>query len=107
MSIIAQDRRAAPPANEQSVAWLQREDVPVVINSYNRLRCLRELIAWLVRAGQRRLYVVDNASKYPPLLAYLDWLHAGKVATVVRLSENAGHLAVWRHCILDRLGIRQ
>ena len=30
---------------------------------------------------------------------------AGKVATVVRLSENAGHLAVWRHGILDRLGI--
>ena len=95
----------APLVSKQPAAWLQREDVPVVINSYNRLGCLRELIAWLVRAGQRQLYVVDNASKYPPLLTYLDWLHASKVATVVRLSENAGHLAVWRHCILDRLGI--
>ena len=105
MSIINHDRPVAPLVSKQPAAWLQREDVPVVINSYNRLGCLRELIAWLVRAGQRQLYVVDNASKYPPLLTYLAWLHASKVATVVRLSENAGHLAVWRHCILDRLGI--
>lgn len=84
---------------------MPREDVPVIINSYNRLNCLRELVAWLVRAGQRRLYIIDNASEYQPLLTYLERLEAGRVAAVVRLNQNTGHLALWQQDILSRLGI--
>lgn len=87
------------------MAWLPREDVPILINSFNRLACLRELIDWLRRAGQRRIYVVDNASTYPPLLAYLQGLADAGTVRVVRLEENAGHLALWRGRVLDRLQI--
>lgn len=105
MSVITSDGPQSLLAIRPDRRWLRREDVPVVINSYNRLDCLRELIAWLVRAGQRRLYVIDNASTFPPLLDFLERLEAERVATIVRLGENAGHLAIWRHGILARLGI--
>jgi len=92
-------------ATAELTRWLPREDVPVVVNSFNRLECLKELVAWLRRAGQRHLYIIDNASSYPPLLAYLDGLAAERAATVVRLEENCGHLALWRQYVLQRLGI--
>jgi hypothetical protein len=105
VSAIIHDRLAAPTAGERSTVPLPREDVPILVNSYNRLGCLRQLLSWLARAGQRRIYVVDNASEYPPLLAYLQEVEALGVASVVRLNENMGHLAIWRHELLDRLGI--
>ena len=105
MSVITSEQTCGPAGDPATPALAAARGRPVVINSYNRLDCLRELIAWLVGAGQRRLYVIDNASTYPPLLDYLDRLEADRVATVVRLGENAGHLAIWRHGILRRLGI--
>jgi hypothetical protein len=80
-------------------------DVPVVINSFNRLGSLRRLVGWLLRAGHARVVVVDNASSYPPLLRYLAELEERGHATVVRLDANLGHLAVWRCGLLERLGI--
>ncbi len=105
MSVITAKRTAAPAGAHRHLSWLPREDVPILINSFNRLACLRELIDWLERAGQRRIFVIDNASTYPPLLAYLDGLARTGTARVVRLRENAGHLALWRHGLLQRLGI--
>lgn len=84
------------------IAW---RDIPILINSYNRLGCLRRLIDWLRTAGHRRLYVLDNASTYPPLLEYLRQLEQSGSASVVRLGENLGHLALWRGNLLKLLGI--
>ncbi len=50
---------------------LNWREVPILVNSFNRLDCLRRLIDWLVSARYRRIYVVDNASTYQPLRAYL------------------------------------
>lgn len=77
-------RRALPP--------FAPERVPIFIISYNRLKYLQRLIAWLQKHGQENIIIVDNASTYPPLLAYLDTLPY----RVVRLRENLGHLAVWK-----------
>ena len=60
--------------------------MPILINSFNRLSCLRRLIMWLTRAGYRRIYVIDNDSSYPPLLAFLAALEDGGMATVIRLA---------------------
>lgn len=68
-------------------------DVPVVINSFNRLCWLQQLVAWLRDAGMRRILVIDNASTYPPLLRYLAGL---RDAEVVPLGRNAGSFALWR-----------
>ena len=80
-------------------------EVPIFVNSFNRLTCLERLIKWLHAAGHRRIFVVDNASTYPPLLDYLDNIERSRIATVIRLPANVGHLAIWACGLLDRLGI--
>jgi hypothetical protein len=58
-------------------------DVPIFIICRDRLSCLRQLIAWLERAGQKRIYLVDNDSSYPPLLEYLE----ASLHTVIRMAD--------------------
>jgi hypothetical protein len=79
--------------------------IPILINSFNRLHCLRSLVDWLRAAGYADIIIIDNASSFPPLLSYLERLERKKRATVVRLGTNAGHLAIWRDGLLQRLGI--
>ncbi len=66
-------------------------DVPIFINSRDRVTDLRDLVAWLDRSGHRRIIIVDNDSTYPPLLEYL----AASPHQVERLSENLGPRAPW------------
>ena len=49
------------PAGYAPLRMLPFWDVPVVINSFNRLRSLRRLVDWLLRAEHARVVVVDNA----------------------------------------------
>jgi len=66
-------------------------DVPVLIPVRDRLTPLRQLIDWLERAGNEEIWLVDNASTYPPLLEYL----AATPHHVVRLERNLGHRSPW------------
>lgn len=84
---------------------LHWRDVPILINSFNRLSCLRRLIHWLMAAGYHRIYVIDNNSSYAPLQGFLTELEEDGSARVVRLDRNVGHLAIWREDLLARLGI--
>lgn len=68
-------------------------EVPIVINSRDRVSCLRELVAWLERAGHERIVILDNASTYEPLLDYL----AASPHTIRRLHDNCGSRALWMH----------
>jgi hypothetical protein len=81
------------------------QDIPVIINSFNRLACLQRLVAWLQQAGTRRIIVIDNASDYPPLLA---WYRSPEAANlqILRLDQNRGALALWEHNLLAKLGIQ-
>jgi hypothetical protein len=79
--------------------------IPILINSFNRLQCLRSLVDWLENAGYANIIIIDNASSFPPLLAYLERLERKKRATIVRLGANCGHLAIWQQGLLQRLGI--
>jgi hypothetical protein len=96
---------AKPPTRLRALYGLPFWQVPIIINSFNRLGCLRRLIGWLLRADYVNLHIIDNASAYPPLLSYLTSLEKSRQATVTRLAENVGPLAVWRQNLLDRLGI--
>jgi glycosyltransferase involved in cell wall biosynthesis len=80
-------RRNAPAP---AAAFLR--DVPVFINVRDRLTCLEALVAWLERAGHENIALIDNASTYEPLLAYL----RTTPHRVLRLAENLGHTALWR-----------
>jgi hypothetical protein len=64
---------------------------PVVINSFNRIDCLREQIAWLERAGMTNIIIIDNASTYRPLLEYFERTRY----RVVHLRDNLRALALW------------
>ncbi len=62
------------------------EQFPVIITVRDRVTSLRQLVEWLEAAGQRELYLLDNASTYPPLL---EWLSQSR-HTVVRSERNSG-----------------
>jgi hypothetical protein len=64
---------------------------PVVINCRDRLESLAELVAWLERADQGPILLVDNDSTYPPLLDYFERTSH----EVIRLGQNAGPYAPW------------
>lgn len=76
------------------------EQFPVIITVRDRVTSLRQLVEWLEAAGQRELYLLDNASTYPPLL---EWLSQSR-HTVVRSERNLGHRAAWLLGLVPRLG---
>ncbi len=79
-------------------------DLPILINCRDQVSMLRELVNWLLEAGHERLYLIDNASTFEPLLDYFSEVQS-RIA-VVRLAENVGHLALWQWNLLDRLGLK-
>ena len=74
--------------------------VPVIINLRDRLTPLVALVDWLERAGQDEIWLVDNASTYPPLV---EWL-AATPHRVVRLDRNLGHRAPWLSGVVADVG---
>lgn len=73
--------------------WKQPEyhSIPIIINNYNRLTFLTQLIDSLESRGYRNIFIIDNNSTYPPLLAYYDKCPY----TVFRLENNLGFRAIW------------
>lgn len=80
-------------------------NIPIFINARDRLECLQKLICWLHTAGYRRIYILDNASTYAPLLRYYKQLQDSGQAEVIYLHRNMGHTAVWDSGILERMSI--
>lgn len=74
------------------------KNIPVIINNRNRLACLKELIRWLERAGLNNIYIIDNASTYPPLLDFYKQTNYN----VIRLNDNIGYLALWKIDIFSK-----
>lgn len=66
-------------------------DIPIIINNFNRLEMLKQLIAGLVKRGYRNIHIIDNLSTYPPLLEYYETCPH----TVYRLDRNIGMNALW------------
>lgn len=60
----------------------------MVVNSFNQLTYLRSMLTQLDRLGVHKIYVLDQASSYPPLLDYLKEIE--RKVTVIRLRENNG-----------------
>ncbi|MBN2166276.1 MAG: hypothetical protein JW717_08385, partial [Marinilabiliaceae bacterium] len=74
-----------------SKPWQGYQNTPVIINNYNRLDYLKKQIAWLENAGMKNIYIIDNASTYPPLLDY----YKNCPYTIFKLTKNVGHTALW------------
>ena len=81
---------------ERRIAFEQAEklgvnSIPIFIINYNRLDCLKKLIARLEELGTTNINIIDNASTYPPLLEYYDQTDY----KVFRLDKNWGHMVFW------------
>lgn len=68
---------------------------PVFITVRDRVEPLRQLLAWLERAGQREVWLIDNASTYPPAVAFLAEAEQHEGWHVVRTGRNLGQRAPW------------
>ena len=80
-------------------------DVPIFINARDRLGVMKKLIGWLLDAGYRKIFVLDNRSTYPPLLEYYSVLEKDSRIKIIRLKKNFGFKALWLSGILERLKI--
>jgi hypothetical protein len=76
---------------------------PIFLISFNRLEALLQVIAWLERAGYSNIHIIDNASTYPPLVAYLET----SPHHVHRMPKNYGHLVLWDSGRFDDIINRQ
>ena len=68
-------------------------EIPIIINSFNRLTTLKRLISSLEQRGYTNIYILDNCSTYPPLV---EWLKEVSYE-VIHLPNNLGFKALWKH----------
>lgn len=67
-------------------------NIPIFINNFNRLTFPLRLISFLESCGFTNIFILDNASDYPPLLNYYKY----SKHRVVHLKKNYGYLAFWK-----------
>jgi hypothetical protein len=65
--------------------------IPIIINNFNRLDSMRQLIESLEKRGYTNIFIIDNLSTYQPLLEYYNTCKY----TVFRLESNIGMNALW------------
>ncbi len=68
------------------------KSIPIIINNFNRVTTLKELISFLEKRGYKNIFIIDNASTYPPLLEY----YKQTPYKVFMLDKNIGYKALWR-----------
>ncbi len=72
--------------------------IPIIINNFNRLSFLQELIESLVSRGYDNIIILDNQSTYPPLL---EWYETCPYH-IIKLDRNYGFKAIWDSGVYDR-----
>jgi hypothetical protein len=72
------------------------KSIPIIINNRNRYTYLVRLITWLEKNGYNNIHIIDNASTYEPLLSF----YKNSSYNVFYLSENVGHLSLWKTGII-------
>jgi hypothetical protein len=65
--------------------------IPIIINNFNRLDSMKQLIESLEKRGYTNIFIIDNLSTYPPLLEYYKTCKY----TLFRLDRNIGMNALW------------
>lgn len=80
------------------------QQIPIFINSRDRLTFLRQQVDWLLTAGYHNIYILDNASTYPPLLDYYKSIE--EEVKVIYLKKNLGYKALWKSGALNVLNIQ-
>ena len=82
---IVRSRSVPPPVNPN--------DIPVIINNFNRLTDLVKLIESLRQRDINNIIILDNASTYPPLLKWYETTPF----EVIKIGKNLGFKALWKY----------
>ncbi len=72
--------------------------IPIIINTFNRVTCLKALVNFLEKTIPNDIIFLDNNSTYEPLLEYFEL----KPHEVIHLDKNLGHQALWTSKLIDR-----
>lgn len=80
----------SPSATELATA-VPLGDLPIFINTRDRLEPLTKLVTWLEKSGNTNIIFVDNVSTYPPLMNYFKMTRH----QVIPLGRNGMHKAPW------------
>lgn len=76
-------------AIEPDYSKIPSDSIPILINNFNRLELLQRQVDWLLTLPEKvAIVIVDNASTYPPLLAYYKKLNHPNVQ-VLYLNFNS------------------
>lgn len=67
-----------------------RRSIPIIINSFNQLAYLNNLIKKLLLARFENIYILDQGSSYPPLTKWLSGVYERKEALPLFLGRNNG-----------------
>ncbi|MFD1064141.1 glycosyltransferase family 2 protein [Winogradskyella litorisediminis] len=70
------------------------KSIPIIINNFNQLYYLKQLIESLQKRGYTNIVILDNNSSYKPLLDYYNSIE--EAVKIHRLSTNNGHLSFWK-----------
>lgn len=73
-------------------------EVPIIINNRNRFTYLKMMINQLQSFGYNNIYIIDNASTYPPLLEYYKSLNI----KIFYLNQNVGYKALWESDVFNQ-----
>jgi len=66
-------------------------NIPIIINSFNQLTYLEQLVTRLEEMGYNNIHIINNDSTYPPLLKY----YSSTKHPVYNLGKNLGFEALW------------
>jgi glycosyltransferase involved in cell wall biosynthesis len=72
----------------------------VVINNRDRLTTTKKLVEDLLERNTQEIWIIDNASTYPPLLEW--YQHVPEQVKVLR-HHNGGHLALWSLGVINNV----
>ncbi|MBG0859038.1 MAG: glycosyltransferase family 2 protein [Bacteroidales bacterium] len=74
------------------------KEIPIIINNFNRFTYLKILIEALEQRNYLNIYIIDNASTYPPLLEFYNKCPYH----IFRLGKNMGPFALWQSDIYKK-----
>lgn len=79
--------------NYKTILKRSYKSIPIIIISFNQLKYIKRLVDYLQSNGYQNIVIIDNASSYPPLIAYFKEIE--NQVTIHRLDKNYGHRVFW------------
>lgn len=79
---------------------MNTQNIPIIINSKNRLSCVKQLITRLELANLSNIIIMDTGTTYEPLLEYYNTLPY----QIIKLG-GGNHLALWDLQVINKLDL--